>query len=277
MLKKQWTVGIIGAGIVGTATGKVFACNEMIYYDKYREGMDDVQLVSKMAETADFVFICVPTPMKTSGEIDYSAINDSVALLADAIDGSNSGPVVIIRSTTVSGTTHDLSIQYPNMRFVFNPEFLVEKTANSDAMHPKRIIIGVDDVDIALALADFYRDALPGVMVVTVGTRTAEMIKYASNTFLACQVAVANELYKICEAVGVDYDIVREALLYDKRIGTHNEVPGPDGELGFGGKCFPKDLNAAIYFARENGYRPYLLEEVWRLNLRLREKRDWEG
>lgn len=101
------------------------------------------------------------------------------------------------------------------------------------------------------------------------------MIKYSANVFLTGQVALANEIYQVCHSLGVDYDTVKEAILLDDRIGTNIDVPGPDGDFGFGGKCFPKDLNALIYLARENMYRPYLLEEIWRLNERVRKNKDW--
>src|SRR3989338_9713092 len=101
------------------------------------------------------------------------------------------------------------------------------------------------------------------------------MIKYAANVMLAGQIALANEIYQICNHVGVDYTVVKETILQDSRIGRNLDVPGPDGNLGFGGKCFPKDLNALIYLAREHMYRPHLLEEVWRLNERVRTDLDW--
>ena len=101
------------------------------------------------------------------------------------------------------------------------------------------------------------------------------MIKYAANVFLASQIGIANEIYQICKTIGVDYDEVKKAILHDKRIGTNIDVPGHDGDFGFGGKCFPKDLNALIYLAREHMYRPHLLEEVWRLNEKVRKDLDW--
>ena len=92
---------------------------------------------------------------------------------------------------------------------------------------------------------------------------------------LASQVALANELYRICQGVGVEYDIVKEAILQDSRIARNIDVPGHDGEFGFGGKCFPKDLRAFTYLAREHNVEPYLLDEVWRSNATIRKKHDW--
>ena len=92
---------------------------------------------------------------------------------------------------------------------------------------------------------------------------------------LTGQIALANELYQICQKVGIDYNIIKNTLLLDERIAKNINVPGHDGDLGFGGKCFPKDLNALIYLAREKMYRPYLLEEIWRSNERVRKDKDW--
>lgn len=101
------------------------------------------------------------------------------------------------------------------------------------------------------------------------------MIKYSANVMLAGQIALANEIYQICKVIDVDYETVKNIIQLDNRIAKNITVPGHDGELGFGGKCFPKDLNALIYLAREKMYRPYLLEEIWRLNEKLRKNKDW--
>ena len=101
------------------------------------------------------------------------------------------------------------------------------------------------------------------------------MIKYAANALLFMQVMAANEVSQICKALGIDYNQVKDAILLDPRIGRNIDVPGPDGDLGAGGKCFPKDVNALIYLARTFQRRPYLLEEAWRLNLDVRKNKDW--
>ena len=102
------------------------------------------------------------------------------------------------------------------------------------------------------------------------------MVKYFINTFLAVKVSFANEMKQICESAGLDYDDVRRLALFDNRIGkSHLMVPGPDGELGFGGTCFPKDINALISFAKENNIDPIVLQAAWDKNLQVREEKDW--
>ena len=139
----------------------------------------------------------------------------------------------------------------------------------------KRVVIGSNDRQIGLRIEKLYKVSFPDAKYVQLDIRTAEMVKYASNVTLASQIAVANEIYDICKAVGVKYNKVKETILLDDRIGTNIDVPGPDSDRGFGQKCFPKDLNALIYMARENQFRPYLLEEVWRKNCSVRKNKDW--
>jgi len=158
---------------------------------------------------------------------------------------------------------------------VFNPEFLRERHALEDMENTNRIIIGANREEDFKKTTKIYRPLFPNVEYIYVDKKTAEMIKYASNVMLASQIAIANEIYQICEAVGIDYDEVKESILMDERIARNIDVPGPDGELGFGGKCFPKDLRALIFLARENMYNPYLLEEIWRSNLGIRRDKDW--
>lgn len=271
-------IGLIGIGIVGGATKQVLQkAHEIFPYDKYKEPFNSEKHVNDLAEFAEVVFICVPTPMKPSGEIDYSAIHNSLNLLDEKTKEkarNQNEIVVVIRSTAVSGSTDNFAKQYP-FQFSFNPEFLREKHALEDMESQSRVIIGANSAETYLKIEALYKPILPDAKYISVDIKTAEMIKYCANVMLTGQVALANEIYQICKKVGVDYDSVKRAVLLDERIGKHIDVPGPDGDLGFGGKCFPKDLNALIYLARESMYRPYLLEEIWRLNERVRKDKDW--
>ena len=271
-------IGIIGFGIVGGNTGKVLGKKHQIFpYDKYKKPYDSSARLSKLVAQAELVFICVPTPMKPSGEMDYSAIHNSLtALLAECQKQAREPQtlVVVIRSTAVSGTTDSLAQKYP-FRFVFNPEFLTERNALRDMRNTTRVVIGANDEMSRRKLEMMYRAVFPKAKYIFVDRKTAEMIKYAANVMLASQISLANEIYNICQAVRVDYETVKNIILLDERIGRNITVPGWDGDFGFGGKCFPKDLNALIHLARENHYRAYLLEEVWRLNEKVRKNKDW--
>lgn len=271
-------IGIIGYGVVGGATGQVLgAYHEILPYDRYKPPYHEYQYLDRLVKEARVIFVCVPTPMKNSGEIDQSAIHHSLQTLESEMARRRRDPktiLVVIRSTAVSGTTDSLALKY-KFRFAFNPEFLTEKNALEDMKRTSRVVIGANDAASRQTLAKLYRAVFPKARYIFVDRKTAEMIKYTANVMLAAQIAVANEIYQICRAIGVNYEKVKETILLDPRIGRNINVPGPDGDFGFGGKCFPKDLNALIYMAREAKYRPYLLEEVWRLNERVRTKKDW--
>lgn len=271
-------IGIVGVGFVGGATAHVLKKEHELYlYDKYKEQYNSQENLKELTKNSECVFICVPTPMQPSGAIDYTNIHSSINQLLIEFEKNGRDPkdlVGIIRSTAVSGTTDELAKKYP-FRFAFNPEFLREKYAIEDMENTNRIVIGANESETALKVEQIYKPIFPNAEYVFVDLKTAEMIKYAANVTLASQVAIANEIYQICETTGVDYEEVKKAILLDERIGRNIDVPGPDGDFGFGGKCFPKDLNALIYLAREKMYRPYLLEEVWRLNERVRKDKDW--
>lgn len=271
-------IGVVGVGIVGGATAKVLEKkHELFLYDKFKPEYNLEKNLEKLVVNSEVVFICVPTPMKMTGEIDYSSIYNSVNQLNKKVKKINRNPeemLVIIKSTAVSGTTDKLAEKYP-FRFAFNPEFLREKYSFEDMEKTDRIVIGTNDEKSTSQMREVYEPLFPDARYVFVTRKEAEMIKYVANVTLAAQIAIANEIYQVCKAVGVDYDKIKKAILLDGRIGENIDVPGPDGDFGFGGKCFPKDLNALIYLARENLYRPYLLEEVWRTNEKVRKNKDW--
>ena len=262
-------IGIIGMGFVGGTTAKVLEeAHEIIPYDKYKK---EYRNPIKLAE-AEVVFVCVPTPAKPNGDIDLSIIHDSIQILSKVTKETK--PLVVIRSTTVPGTADKLGEEYP-FNFASNPEFLREKHALEDMKKTKRIIIGANNDSDYEKILMVYKPIFPHAKYINVDRKTAEMIKYISNIMLIGQIALANEIYQICKALNVDYDFVKNALLMDDRIARNISVPGPDGDLGFGGKCFPKDLRALMYLSKEKGYNPQLFEEVWRLNERIRKNKDW--
>ncbi len=271
-------IGVIGVGIVGGATAKVLEkAHELFLYDKFKPEHNSEINLRNLVTSSEVIFICVPTPMKITGEIDYSSVHNSMDQLIEEMKkiGRNAQEVLItIRSTAVSGTTDNLSWKYP-FRFAFNPEFLREKYAVEDMENTNRIIIGANDEKSRMQLQEVYKPLFPNAKYVFVTTKEAEMIKYAANVTLASQITIANEIYQICRAVGIDYDKVKDAILLDQRIGNNIDVPGPDGDFGFGGKCFPKDLKALIRLSQEHEYDPYLLQEIWRTNERVRQNKDW--
>lgn len=271
-------IGIIGMGFVGGTTAKILSKVHQIFpYDKYREPYCSKENIEKLAENSEGVFLCVPTPMKPSGEMDYSSIHNSLDLLTEETKNKNRNLeeiLVVVRSTAVSGTTDKLSEKY-QFRFVFNPEFLREKHALEDMINTNRIVIGANTEKDYLRTEEIYKPLFPNAKYFRCNIKEAEMAKYVANVMLTLQIAGANEIYQICKATDIDYEKIKNIVLLDDRIGRNIDVPGHDGDLGFGGKCFPKDLRALTYLAREHGYNPYLLEEIWRLNERVRKNKDW--
>jgi len=271
-------IGIMGVGIVGGATAKVLEKKHEVYrYDKFKPEYSSQTNLTELVSKSEVIFICVPTPMKVTGEIDYSSVYNSLDQIVKEAMEEEINPqnkLITIRSTAVSGTTDRLSWKYP-FRFAFNPEFLREKYAEEDMENTDRVVIGANDERSSNQLKAIYEPIFPSAKYVVVSVKEAEMIKYAANVTLASQIAVANEIYQICKATGVNYETVKETILLDKRIGKNIDVPGNDGNFGFGGKCFPKDLKALIRLSQENEYEPYLFQEIWRSNERVRQNKDW--
>ncbi|MEK6913320.1 MAG: hypothetical protein AABW47_01480 [Nanoarchaeota archaeon] len=271
-------IGVIGVGIVGGATAKVLEKkHELFLYDKFKPEHCSEEKLKDLILNAEVIFICVPTPMKITGEIDYSSVHNSIEqIIPEAMKlGKNPQDIlIVIRSTAVSGTTDKLTWKYP-FRFAFNPEFLREEHAIEDMENTDRVIIGANDEKSANQLKDIYEPIFPNAKYVIVTIKEAEMIKYVANVMLASQITIANEIYQICKAMGINYEIIKKAILLDTRIGRNIDVPGWDGDLGFGKKCFPKDLRALIRLSQEHEYDPYLLQEIWRTNEKVRKNKDW--
>jgi len=264
-------IGIIGCGFVGGTTLEVLKnYYEVVAYDKFkREYMDNFDNLA----SCEVIFIAVPTPMQDSGKIDLSILHE----VLDSLKNLNfkEKPILVIRSTAIPGTTEELSKKY-DFEFVYNPEFLREKNALDDFKNTNRVILGSDRNINFEKIKSIYSSFLPKARYFFTDWKTAEMAKYAANSVLTSQIIMANEIYQICKKLDIDYNKIKNILSLDNRIAKNIDVPGPDGNLGFGGKCFPKDLNAIIQLAKEKGYKPDFFEEVWNSNIKLRESRDWE-
>lgn len=277
-------VGVYGIGFVGGATADVLEQAHTVhrydaFYDpeRHEEPYNTDSSLEELTSLSDVVFFCLPTPMQPGGKIDYTPMHDSFKTFVGELEriGRPRDDVVgVIRSTAVSGTTDGFSQQY-GLRLTFNPEFLREKTALEDMQSTDRVVIGSNDERDGLLVERVYRELFPSAKYHHMDTEEAEMVKYMANVMLLGQVALANQLYTLCEAGGLDYDRIKEVVLGDNRIGRNLDVPGPDGDFGFGGKCFPKDLNALRTWAREHGVEPWLLDAVWKLNLDVRSDHDW--
>lgn len=264
------SIGIIGGGVVGGAVKNFFRGASV--YDKYKQ-LDSIEEVGK----SRFIFICVPTPY--NGGFDLSILDEAIAnTISHMTDPQNQ--LLVIKSTALPGTTQKYQDRYPEVNFAFNPEFLRDKTANEDFIKNNRQLVGyttkTKDNPLVTELLEILPHA-PYRKIVSSGV--AEMIKYAGNTFLALQVIFANQIYDICEALGVNYDDVKEAVKSDKRVGnSHWEIWHTEASLesnrnesyrGYGGKCFPKDINSLIAEGKALGVDMSLFEASRNLNLKL--------
>ena len=227
----------------------------MHVYDKFKQ-LGSVADVNK----ADIIFVCVPTPFGQKG-YDESAV-------IDALKNIKEGKTVVIKSTIVPGSTERFQKQFPKLKILFNPEFLVAKNANQDFIKPDRQIIGYTAK--SKSEAQKVLDVLPSAPFVKILPATdAEMIKYFGNTFLATRVVFANQMYDLCQTIGADYEAVKEVSAADARIGASHFTIFHDGYRGYGGACLPKDTRAIVQFGKKHKNRMELLERVEEINNKL--------
>ncbi len=265
------TIGVIGQGFVGTAIREGFKNFVNIEtYDKFKQST--CNSLEELSEKAEIIFVCLPTPMRKNGECDLSIVSNTIYKL----NSFNNNNIAVIKSTVLPGTTEKFNKECQNLQVIFNPEFLTEANFIDDFKNQNRVIIGGPRPG-TTKVKNLYRKCYPSASIIKTGSNTAEMVKYFTNCFLATKVSFSNEIRQICEKINVDYDKVVEYGLYDQRIGrTHFSSPGPDGKFGFGGSCFPKDVNALISFAEKVDVNPMVLKSTWGKNLEVRPERDWE-
>ena len=287
-------IAVIGAGYVGLVTGTCFADlgNRVICLDIdeskietlnsggmtiYEPGLEEIVHRNVKAgrlsfttsykegiKDAEFVFIAVGTPEGVDGEADLRYVRMAARSIAKVMDH----PIIIVNKSTVPVGTGDWVADIVNkhkegdvgLAVVSNPEFLREGAAISDFLNPDRVVLGSLDREAAEKVARLYL-SLRAPIVIT-DLRTAEMIKYASNAFLANRISFINEIANICEALGADVKEVAVGMGYDKRIGHHFL----DAGIGYGGSCFPKDVKALAHMAAIHGRHPQLLRTVMEIN-----------
>ncbi len=285
---------VVGVGHVGLVTGACFADlgNRVVALDTdqdrisglqrgqlpiYEPGLEELvgrnlaagrlrftTSYSEAVAEAEFVFIAVGTPGGAEGEADLKHIRQAAESIAQAMIA----PLIIVNKSTVPVGTGDWladtvrSHQRVSIPFsvVSNPEFLREGAAITDFMHPARTVLGSTDARAAEKVAQLHLPLRAPIMITDL--RTAEMIKYASNAFLATKISFINEIANICEALGADIKEVATGMGYDPRITPHFLEAG----LGYGGSCFPKDVKALAYMAAEKGRHPQLLQAVMEIN-----------
>lgn len=264
-------VGIIGNGFVGNAIYQNLKdkVQNLFVFD-----VDETKRLSSYENTvkSDIVFVCLPTPMKDKmgGDCNLSYINDFFDSLPSDLDG-----IFVIKSTVPIGTTEKLSKKRKDLKIIHNPEFLTARNSVEDFNNADRNIIGGSE-EASKKLESFYDHYFPHIPTVLVTSNESETIKYCSNTYLSLKVAYFNLMYDLCKSLEMDFEKVRKCVSLDKRIGeSHTFVPGVDSDRGFGGTCFPKDLNALNCTLKENNLNGSILDEVWKYNMEIRNVIDW--
>ena len=263
------TIGVIGNGFVGGAVVQGFSTfNDVYVYDK-----DSKRSVNTLEEVlnSNYIFVCLPTPMSAEGgECNLSIIEDFFSGIE-----YNKDQIFIIKSTVPVGTTKRLQNKYGLPNIVHCPEFLTARTARIDFICASRSIIGGHS-SYTSKVESLLKERFPGGSVITTTSDESELIKYASNCFFATKIMFFNEINLLCDKLGLKWDTVIQGIISDGRIGqSHFQVPGHDGDMGFGGACFPKDINALIKTMEESGVDPMVLKSVWEQNKNIRKNWDW--
>ena len=268
-------IAIIGQGFVGNSIYQKFKN----YFDVHTYDLDK----SKSNDTKEnvihqqYLFLCLPTPMNTDGSCNVDIIERELENIDLIADNHEVVKTVVIKSTISPGTTEKWNKKYEALNIVFNPEFLTEANAVEDFNNQNRIILG-GPRPATTELRRLYSKVFPKAHIIKTDSTHAEMVKYLTNSFLATKVSFANEIYQVCEKLNIDYDKVVEYATLDDRLGkSHWNVPGPDGDFGFGGHCLPKDLSALIYLAMNLDTETNVLNAVEETNDVVRKNRDWEN
>lgn len=271
-------IGIIGNGFVGDAVAYSLQSHCSIFIHDTDKTKSKYNL-NDVVHNCDIIFICVPTPMSDTNEIDLTYIHDVFDKIKQ-IDSCEE-KIFVIKSTVIPGTCRSLEQKY-NVNIVMNPEFLTERFARHDIMNPRSIVIG-GNKKFRDILHNIYKNVYDEIIQSEVSVLTdfkytlcthdeAEMIKYTTNVFFACKVTIMNELYDICQAANIDYKNVIQGVISDGRVfPMHVDVPGHDGSRGFGGKCFPKDINALNMFSNSLNITSDVLQAVISKNKKYRD------
>tara|TARA_B100000287_G_scaffold428789_1_gene480829 strand:+ start:172 stop:1095 length:924 start_codon:yes stop_codon:yes gene_type:complete len=271
-------IGIVGRGFVGSAVEFGFSPNvgcdaDVRVYDK--DPNKSLHSLEETVNESDFIFVSVPTPSNSDGSINLDIVYEAFTDINKV--NKRDDNIILLRSTVVPGTTKKLAVEFDNLNIVFNPEFLTERSAKFDFINQARFILGGNEIH-THKVAELFRWRFGKTTpIIETNYQTAEIIKYMNNCYLATKVSFMNEMYQVAQNAGIDWDMAVEGFVRDGRVGhTHLNVPGHDGKLGFGGSCFPKDIQAMINYAERVGVNPTTLKGVWNTNLQVRPEQDWK-
>lgn len=254
---------------MGQAVEYGFRGEDIHIYDKFKDYLS----LPEVCKKSEFIFVAVPTPiMENESGIDLSIVEQVVDEISKEVEGTDK--IVVLKSTIVPGTTASFEKKYPKVNFCFNPEFLTEANFLEDFVKSDRCVVGSSNDLTSRRVISLYLKHFPHMPMFQTDPTTAEMVKYMANCYLASKVIFANEMFDICEKLGIKYEEVKKLVVADHRIfDSHLDITTA---RGFGGKCFPKDLLALRAMAKDKGVDTSFLDTVWKKNLAIRKVRDWD-
>ena len=263
-------IGIVGNGFVGNAIYQ----NIKNFYNLAIYDIDPKKSFNSLEETinSDIVFICLPTPMVNAegGSCNLSILNNFFINLP-----KNLNSIFVIKSTTPIETTKNIQNTRKDLKIIHNPEFLTVANAVEDLRNAERNIFG-GDIQYSKQVSEIFYKINSKTKNIFVSSDESEAIKYFSNSFLATKVAYFNLMYDLSQKLNLDYTNLVNGVCSDSRIGfSHTKVPGPDNDRGFGGTCFPKDINALIKTLESNNINTNILNQIWEYNKMIRSNWDW--
>ena len=249
-IKVKTSVGVIGLGFVGGSMLKSFLLNnaDASGYDKYKDG--GIGSFDSMLDK-DILFLALPTLF----DEERNAYNqDAIYEVCQKLQEKNFKGIIVLKSTVEPESTNTLSIKFPKLFFIHNPEFLTARTAFTDFHSQKHIVLGkgltASDKH-CNKVATFYKEFYPDAEVSICSAIESESMKIFCNCFYASKIQIFNEYYLLCQKNGSDYKRITELMLKNGWINPmHINVPGPDGSLSYGGACFPKDTNALLQYMK---------------------------
>lgn len=276
------TVGLVGHGYIGKAVDHFFNRHcRVLVYDKNKP---ELQTLEQVVRESEIIFIAVPTPMTPDGHFYTGIVEGVISEIREEALRQNRNLdefIVIVKSTVYPGFTKEMQVKYFGMRIVFSPEFLTERNSIADFLHANRIIVGGHEDD-SLVVCKYFQAVQPKrveddrLLLMGCDATVAELVKLFTNGISATKIMFANEMYQLCQRMGVKYDEVRMLVSLDQRIGSdHLNVPGHDGQIGYGGHCFPKDLHALRRFFKDMEVPEKVITAVVERNEELRLEKDW--
>ncbi len=278
------SIGVIGRGFVGNAIEKLLIKNNIDV--KSYDLKDDRELniaYEDIVKTSHIIYVCLPTPMNKNGSCCIDIVESSLKVINYYSNSNNVKPIILVKSTLVPETIKNFQEKYQHIFLVHNPEFLTERTAEQDFETSKIHLFGLSKLSnnqyVIKTIIDFHEYLFNKCKTIFVDSTESELIKYLTNSFFAVKVSFANHIYELCNKLNIDYmKFINNAINTDPRIGElHWQVPGHDGKLGFGGSCFPKDLNGMINLFYNKSLNPYVLQAAKDYNDIIRPEKDWEN